>query len=102
MYCFVASQLKVLTFDSYSLPGGWQEQVTYPHHAQNLLLFYQMLRRNGFRQEHIKSFFANEGPASGTKTSVLEGMRKSLVLQWREWDSQKRKLLSVNGVSDVF
>ncbi|XP_008110734.2 uncharacterized protein LOC103279116 [Anolis carolinensis] len=46
------------------IAGGWQEQVTYPHHAQNLLLFYQMLRRNGFRQEHIKAFFANEGQAS--------------------------------------
>nr|XP_060629138.1 uncharacterized protein LOC132773718 [Anolis sagrei ordinatus] len=46
------------------IAGGWQEQVTYPHHAQNLLLFYQMLQRNGFRQEHIKAFFANEGQAS--------------------------------------
>ncbi|XP_042314658.1 uncharacterized protein LOC121926089 [Sceloporus undulatus] len=46
------------------IAGGWQEQVTYPHHAQNLLLFYQMLRRNGFRQEHIKAFFASEGQAS--------------------------------------
>ncbi|XP_054826061.1 uncharacterized protein LOC129323551 [Eublepharis macularius] len=46
------------------ITGGWQEQVTYPHHAHNLLLFYQMLRRNGFRQEHIKAFFANEGQAA--------------------------------------
>nr|XP_056708020.1 uncharacterized protein LOC130479648 [Euleptes europaea] len=46
------------------ITGGWQEQVTYPHHAHNLLLFYQMLRRNGFHQEHIKAFFASEGQAS--------------------------------------
>ncbi|XP_077176869.1 uncharacterized protein LOC143829592 [Paroedura picta] len=46
------------------ITGGWQEQVTYPHHAHNLLLFYQMLRRNGFRQEHIKAFFASEGQTS--------------------------------------
>lgn len=50
---------------SSSFLGGWQEQVTYPHHAQNLLLFHQMLQRNGFRQEHIKAFFASEGQASG-------------------------------------
>lgn len=91
----------MLTVESHSLPGGWQEQVTYPHHAQNLLLFYQMLRRNGFRQEHIKAFFANEGQASGTKTSVREGMGKSLFF-CGEWDSQKRRLLSVNGVCGVF
>ncbi|XP_048341090.1 uncharacterized protein LOC125426618 [Sphaerodactylus townsendi] len=46
------------------ITGGWQEQVTYPHHAHNLLLFSQMLQRNGFRQEHIKAFFASEGQAS--------------------------------------
>ncbi|XP_053142872.1 uncharacterized protein LOC128340955 isoform X2 [Hemicordylus capensis] len=46
------------------IAGGWQEQVTYPHHVHNLVLFYQMLRRNGFRQEHIKAFFASEGQAS--------------------------------------
>uniref|UniRef100_A0A6J0TKP5 Uncharacterized protein n=1 Tax=Pogona vitticeps TaxID=103695 RepID=A0A6J0TKP5_9SAUR len=46
------------------IAGGWQEQVTYPHHAQNLLLFYQMLRQNGFHQDHIKAFFANEGQGS--------------------------------------
>ena len=52
--------------DSVFSLGGWQEQVTYPHHAQNLLLFYQMLRQNGFHQDHIKTFFANEGQGSGT------------------------------------
>ncbi|XP_065416516.1 uncharacterized protein LOC135974104 isoform X2 [Chrysemys picta bellii] len=45
------------------LSGGWQDQITYPHHARNLRLFAQMLRRNGFRQEHIKAFFAGDGQA---------------------------------------
>ncbi|XP_034289645.1 uncharacterized protein LOC117675275 isoform X2 [Pantherophis guttatus] len=58
------------------IAGGWQEQVTYPHHAQNLLLFYQMLRRNGFRQEHIKAFFANEGPASVEMGNVQPATEK--------------------------
>ncbi|XP_026521372.1 uncharacterized protein LOC113410833 [Notechis scutatus] len=58
------------------IAGGWQEQVTYPHHAQNLLLFYQMLRRNGFRQEHIKAFFANEGQASVEMGNVQPATEK--------------------------
>ncbi|XP_039351006.1 uncharacterized protein LOC120374803 [Mauremys reevesii] len=45
------------------ISGGWQDQITYPHHARNLRLFGQMLRRNGFRQEHIKAFFAGDGQA---------------------------------------
>ncbi|XP_038277915.2 uncharacterized protein LOC119863467 [Dermochelys coriacea] len=47
------------------ISGGWQEQITYPHHARNLQLFAQMLRQNGFRQEHIKAFFAGNGQAPG-------------------------------------
>lgn len=43
------------------LSGGWQEQITYQHHVQNLLLFYQMLIDNGFHKDHIKTFFAGNG-----------------------------------------
>ncbi|KAG7467365.1 hypothetical protein MATL_G00152540 [Megalops atlanticus] len=43
------------------LSGGWQEQITYQHHAQNLRLFYRMLRNNGFLKDHIKTFFAGNG-----------------------------------------
>lgn len=45
--------------------GGWQEQITCPHHARNLQLFAQMLGRIGFRQEHIEAFFAGDGQAPG-------------------------------------
>ncbi|XP_067116996.1 uncharacterized protein si:ch211-67e16.11 [Osmerus mordax] len=43
------------------LSGGWQEQITYQRHAQNLQLFYRMLRANGFHKDHIKTFFAGNG-----------------------------------------
>ncbi|KAJ8383940.1 hypothetical protein AAFF_G00213090 [Aldrovandia affinis] len=43
------------------LSGGWQEQITYHHHVQNLRLFYKMLRNNGFHKDHIKTFFAGSG-----------------------------------------
>ncbi|KAI4874057.1 hypothetical protein NFI96_002970 [Prochilodus magdalenae] len=44
-----------------SCVGGWQEQITYQRHVQNLLLFYRMLRNNGFHKDHIKTFFAGNG-----------------------------------------
>ncbi|CAM5146794.1 unnamed protein product [Eretmochelys imbricata] len=47
------------------ISGGWQEQITCPHHARNLRLFAQMLGRIGFRQEHIEAFFAGDGQAPG-------------------------------------
>lgn len=48
-------------------PGGWQEQITYQRHLQNLLQMYRMLRNNGFHKDHIKSFFAGNGRAPGEK-----------------------------------
>ncbi|XP_060786160.1 uncharacterized protein si:ch211-67e16.11 isoform X2 [Neoarius graeffei] len=53
------------------LSGGWQEQITYQHHEQNLLLFYQMLRNNGFHKNHIKTFFAGNGQVAAEEA---EGM----------------------------
>ncbi|KAM9486384.1 uncharacterized protein Hap1MRO34_006439 [Clarias gariepinus] len=53
------------------LSGGWQEQIIYQHHEQNLLLFYQMLRNNGFHKDHIKTFFAGNGQVAAKET---EGM----------------------------
>ncbi|XP_026867699.2 uncharacterized protein si:ch211-67e16.11 [Electrophorus electricus] len=53
------------------LSGGWQEQITYQRHAQNLLLFYQMLRSNGFHKDHIKTFFAGNGQVAAKEA---EGM----------------------------
>ncbi|KAK5606889.1 hypothetical protein CRENBAI_014131 [Crenichthys baileyi] len=43
------------------ISGGWQSQMTFQHHAQNLQGFYKMLRNNGFHKDHIKTFFANSG-----------------------------------------
>ncbi|KAB5577228.1 hypothetical protein PHYPO_G00207490 [Pangasianodon hypophthalmus] len=53
------------------LSGGWQEQITYQHHEQNLLVFYQMLRNNGFHKDHIKTFFAGNGQVAAKEA---EGM----------------------------
>ncbi|XP_042169115.1 uncharacterized protein LOC121843536 [Oncorhynchus tshawytscha] len=46
------------------LSGGWQQQITYQCHVQNLQLFYRMLRNNGFHRDHIKTFFAGNGQLS--------------------------------------
>ncbi|GCC19187.1 hypothetical protein chiPu_0018254 [Chiloscyllium punctatum] len=43
------------------LSGGWKEHLTYQRHVHNVLHFYRMLRRNGFRVENIKTFFAGDG-----------------------------------------
>ncbi|XP_062907502.1 uncharacterized protein si:ch211-67e16.11 [Mobula hypostoma] len=41
--------------------GGWKEHLTYQRHVDNVMHFYRMLRRNGFRSENIKTFFAGDG-----------------------------------------
>ncbi|XP_041856918.1 uncharacterized protein si:ch211-67e16.11 [Melanotaenia boesemani] len=41
------------------ISGGWQQQMTFQRHAQNLQSFYKMLRNNGFHKDHIKTFFAS-------------------------------------------
>ncbi|XP_048861854.1 uncharacterized protein si:ch211-67e16.11 [Brienomyrus brachyistius] len=43
------------------LSGGWQQQITYRQHVNNLQIFYSMLRNNGFHKDHIKTFFAGNG-----------------------------------------
>ncbi|XP_007234223.2 uncharacterized protein si:ch211-67e16.11 [Astyanax mexicanus] len=53
------------------LSGGWQEQITYQRHVQNLLVFYRMLRNNGFHKDHIKTFFAGNGQVAAKEA---EGM----------------------------
>ncbi|XP_031433263.1 uncharacterized protein si:ch211-67e16.11 [Clupea harengus] len=50
------------------LSGGWQEQITYQRHVQNLQLFYKMLRNNGFHKDHIKTFFAGNGQVAAKET----------------------------------
>ncbi|KAJ8282959.1 hypothetical protein COCON_G00054780 [Conger conger] len=50
------------------LSGGWQEQITFHHHLQNLHVFYRMLRNNGFHKDHIKTFFAGSGQVTEENT----------------------------------
>ncbi|KAG7463976.1 hypothetical protein MATL_G00182440 [Megalops atlanticus] len=50
------------------LSGGWQEQITYHYHVQNLQVFYRMLRNNGFHKDHIKTFFAGDGQVQEEET----------------------------------
>uniref|UniRef100_A0A3B4B5X8 Uncharacterized protein n=1 Tax=Periophthalmus magnuspinnatus TaxID=409849 RepID=A0A3B4B5X8_9GOBI len=49
------------TCDHAVLLSGWQQQMTFLRHVQNLQEFYQMLRNNGFHKNHIRTFFANGG-----------------------------------------
>ncbi|KPP68484.1 hypothetical protein Z043_112839 [Scleropages formosus] len=46
------------------LSGGWQQQITYQQHWNNLRIFDNMLRNNGFHKDHIKTFFAGKGLVS--------------------------------------
>ncbi|XP_028847648.1 uncharacterized protein LOC114797141 [Denticeps clupeoides] len=50
------------------LSGGWQQQITFQRHVQNLQLFYKMLRNNGFHKDHIKTFFAGNGQVAAKET----------------------------------
>lgn len=45
--------------------GGWQQQMTFQRHVQNLQKFYRMLQNNGFHKDHIKTFFASSGQLPG-------------------------------------
>lgn len=45
--------------NAFTPPGGWQQQITFQHHVQNLQKFYRMLQNNGFPKDHIKTFFSN-------------------------------------------
>ncbi|KAA0716054.1 hypothetical protein E1301_Tti012862 [Triplophysa tibetana] len=53
------------------LSGGWQEQITYQRHVENLQLFYQMLRNNGFHKDHIKTFFAGNGQVAAKEADGM-------------------------------
>ncbi|KAK6315493.1 hypothetical protein J4Q44_G00150220 [Coregonus suidteri] len=61
------------------LAGGWQQQITYQHHVQNLQLFYRMLRNNGFHRDHIKTFFAGNGQLSEEAEGVYPATEKRVI-----------------------
>lgn len=50
--------------------GGWQQQITFQHHIQNLQKFYRMLQNNGFHKDHIKTFFASSGHLPGRRSTA--------------------------------
>uniref|UniRef100_A0A3Q0T689 Si:ch211-67e16.11 n=1 Tax=Amphilophus citrinellus TaxID=61819 RepID=A0A3Q0T689_AMPCI len=49
------------TCDHAVLISGWQQQMIFQRHIQNLQRFYKMLRNNGFHKDHIKTFFSSSG-----------------------------------------
>lgn len=57
--------------ERFNAAGGWQQQITFQHHVQNLQKFYRMLQNNGFPKDHIKTFFSN-GQLSGRMVSLYE------------------------------
>ncbi|XP_034144951.1 uncharacterized protein si:ch211-67e16.11 isoform X2 [Esox lucius] len=61
------------------LSGGWQEQITYHRHVQNLQLFHLMLRNNGFHKDHIKTFFAGNGQLSEETEGVYPATEKAVI-----------------------
>ncbi|KAL0985640.1 hypothetical protein UPYG_G00159820 [Umbra pygmaea] len=62
------------------LSGGWQEQIIYHRHAQNLQLFNMMLRNNGFHRDHIKTFFAGNTQLSADQTErVYPATEKAVI-----------------------
>lgn len=56
--------------------GGWQQQITFQQHVQNLQKIYRMLQNNGFPKDHIKTFFSN---------GQLSGMMKIKLVIIRNW-----------------
>ncbi|KAM8854995.1 uncharacterized protein AB9W97_020087 isoform 2-T2 [Spinachia spinachia] len=61
------------------LSGGWQQQMTFQRHAENLQRFYRMLRSNGFHKEHIKTFFASSGLLPDDVEGVYSATEKAVI-----------------------
>ncbi|KAJ0006026.1 hypothetical protein NQD34_015920 [Periophthalmus magnuspinnatus] len=61
------------------LSGGWQQQMTFLRHVQNLQEFYQMLRNNGFHKNHIRTFFANGGQVLEELEGVYPATEKTAI-----------------------
>ncbi|XP_041806922.1 uncharacterized protein si:ch211-67e16.11 [Chelmon rostratus] len=61
------------------ISGGWQQQMTFQHHVQNLQKFYRMLQNNGFHKDHIKTFFASSGQLPEDVEGVYSATEKSVI-----------------------
>lgn len=105
-YCDIwASHKAALAYSGHlHTAGGWQQQITFQHHVQNLQKFYRMLLDNGFPKDHIKTFFSN-GQISGMTLALYEHelpiMRTYKAnLGWFNWQiSTKTNIKSKSQVS---
>ncbi|CAK6973176.1 uncharacterized protein si:ch211-67e16.11 [Scomber scombrus] len=61
------------------ISGGWQQQITFQRHVQNLQRFYRMLRNNGFHKDHIKTFFASGGQLPEEIEGVYSATEKAVI-----------------------
>ncbi|XP_072253679.1 uncharacterized protein [Leuresthes tenuis] len=61
------------------ISGGWQQQMMFQRHAQNLQKFYKMLRNNGFHKDHIKTFFASSGQLPDDLEGVYPATEKAVI-----------------------
>ncbi|KAM3607298.1 uncharacterized protein V6R79_005312 [Siganus canaliculatus] len=61
------------------IAGGWQQQMTFQHHLQNLQKFYRMLQNNGFHKDHIKTFFASSGQLPEDVEGVYSATEKAVI-----------------------
>ncbi|XP_067460362.1 uncharacterized protein si:ch211-67e16.11 [Thunnus thynnus] len=61
------------------ISGGWQQQITFHRHVQNLQRFYRMLRINGFHKDHIKTFFASSGQLPEEVEGVYSATEKAVI-----------------------
>ncbi|GAA6219126.1 uncharacterized protein si:ch211-67e16.11 [Lates japonicus] len=61
------------------ISGGWQQQMTFQRHVQNLQKFYRMLRNNGFHKDHIKTFFASSGQLPEDVEGVYSATEKAVI-----------------------
>ncbi|XP_037344026.2 uncharacterized protein si:ch211-67e16.11 [Pungitius pungitius] len=59
--------------------GGWQQQMTFQRHVENLQRFHRMLRNNGFHKEHIKTFFASSGQLPDEVEGVYPATEKAVI-----------------------
>nr|XP_033472076.1 uncharacterized protein si:ch211-67e16.11 [Epinephelus lanceolatus] len=61
------------------ISGGWQQQMTFQRHVQNLQRFYRMLQNNGFHKDHIKTFFASSGQLPEDVEGVYSATEKAVI-----------------------
>ncbi|AWP13575.1 Hypothetical protein SMAX5B_004760 [Scophthalmus maximus] len=61
------------------ISGGWQQQMTFQRHVQNLQRFYRMLRNNGLHKDHIKTFFAGSGQLPEDVEGVYSATEKAVI-----------------------